>query len=1259
MARQGSLCPWIFSAIAAHSVQGSRCALTIAVFCSVVGLAIATDTASAIEGQPVPFVDDTTPTETSQGGVLDVSLDCRWAKQDARFWNVRLRVIDPAANDSQLLDLENHSQSELTTGAFTHSDDRKQLSFRPRFPVEEGAVRFRVRASRDAKIAIEFLQDDRNPDSNAAPNVHEISLVDLLQGRVTKSEPIDDPKATDNGFQWSVKRSAGDQIRLTGLNPVPVYEPGADLKLSLGLNAVADHASRELTLQYSVVRVSHGETVLLQRHPVHTDEQGNCPPISIDELAPDSPGIYELRCEVLEDDEKIWARLRKREPSIARVGRPFLVMRPEGIAPTEEPAPWETVGTIRPSESSWSVGQWLPKPATRFIPGSSVQSVTPPNNLPKAEHVGESVTVLPVDDTFQATLPVLRPGIPHKISIRFPAARPVRLRVDIGGTDQRARPELSFVLTDPESQGSRKKWRKYTFVHYPVDEEQIWLTNLSSTPFRFESVSVEAGPNHLTKNITNDSEASNQLADTRKAILQPGDIDWVSRLARDVAKREPLDDCDPATIAMYELWVAVDRLRDHAIANGLNGLMLPTHTKGRTWFQSQRLHPIRDPARPEGHRLATVMKLLAGSGLDVYVEFDPKFLLPTIEAALLEQPSLVRSLTRVHAGSSNQYNLLRPVVQQSLGELVREVHQQSGGWDHFAGIALQCRSGSHTQPPQQILDDTESLVLFARTLGVTVDPKQLRDWASRDGKATVEAWIHDETQRCYAALAQSASGSPMLLALDRPSTSRSDNPAIAAPLITQSVATPWIPGETLRSDEDQLLSQKASLQQQLTAITAPHADASVFLYRERNSEPNEPTEDNVDMAADVSRVIDKLDPSVVVIERSLIGRGLPKDLPEVLTAFASTPRATMKLVPPIDTASQTVRVRSGHGSKFLYLTLMSRTPWDNEVDVETSLPIQWQVVGSGPKSEGVTELTETRSRISVPEGRLVVLRSTQPSPTATLRTWTTRVSGGPEALESIKQKVTLIVERIGILSEFDTYDALTNGGFEQSGGIGLIGWMHAQHPAGCVRIDDTENAEGKNSVLLTTDVQATTRTWIVSETISPPDSGRLAVSLACRAEDKTDTTAHRLKVSIEATRDGTPIRFSSEFDVPRNGQWGNRDVVLEADGIEAANVDSLRLTIDSLSGGRVWIDDVRLHDKFPTAKERAELQSQAFLAVQGLQRGNLTPSGRLLQNHWARHLLTHGPAKHAKRVIEAVQPTEEPPSVAERIRSWIPRPLRF
>lgn len=1279
MARQGSLCPRICSTIPALAVRRWRYVSTFA--CLLILLsATSTDLCSSELGGPGDFPVHEPKLETSQGEMLDVRLDCRWTTEESRFWDVQIRLRDPAASDSQLIDLENLSSSRLTTGAFLRSQDQKQITFRPRFRVSDGAARLRVRASRQATIVLEIRSDDRDDSPVKGPILREIPLVELLNGKSSESEAdstdeIDRDRPSDaTQVTWSIKRAAGDQLRLAGISKVPVYEPGSKLNLALCSNALSTHPSRELTIQYSLVRASHGDTVLLRRETVSLDEHGNCPPISIEEVAPEAPGIYEVRCEILDEDEMIWARLRKREPAVVRIGRPFLVMKPEGIAADQTNTSWEHVGTIRPSESSWSVGQWLPKPASRFIPGSNTQ--TPPAELPKTEHVGESISVLKSDKTFQATLPVLRPGIPHKISVRFPSARPVRLAIEIGGIDRRENPDASFVLTEPETLGSTKKWQKYTFVYYPTEEDQIWMTNLSSIPFRFESISVQAGPSHLhesssrgdphgvvgisTSEIPDAWNAASQRTTERKAVLHPTDIAWVERVASDVSKRRPLQDCDPATIAMYELWVAVDRLRDHALANGFNALMIPTSSDGRAWYESQAFAPRRNSSHPENHRLGTVLRLLTGCGLDVYIEVCPDQLLTSIETALVEQPTLTRALTRTHEGQDDQYNLLRPIVQQQLAELVGEVHSQCGSWEHFAGISLPCREGDHTELPQAILDDTESLLLFARTMGVAVDPKSLRLWASQDGKQTVENWLHDETQRCYAALARAIPQTPLLLARPRSASARSDEQMIRSPIKQSSLSAQIVPADSLRSGEDQLLSKKASLLQQFTATSVDGGDGAVFLAREDTNAASVMLADNVDIAADVSRVVDRLDPSIVIIDRSLVGRGLQRNLPEVLGGFIASPRASLQPVPPIDSASETVHVRSGHGDGHLFVSLVSAAPWDNEVDIETTDSIQWEIIGAGTTApSGITSLTETRTRIAVPEGKLVVLRSVRPASEAKIRTWTTRVSGGPEALEAIKRKVTLIVERIGILSEFEPYEALTNGGFEQSGGIGLVGWMHAQHPTGCVRIDDEAPAEGKYSVLLTTDTQATTRTWIVSETIAPPESGRLAVSLACRAESKPDSDPHRIKVSIEASRDGTPIRFTSEFEVPRNGEWGNRDVVLEADGIEESNVESLRLTIDSLSGGRVWIDDVRLHDRFPTAKERAELQSQAFLAVQGLQRGNLTPSGRLLQNHWARHLLTHGPAKNAKRVIEAVQPPKEPPSVAERIRNWIPRPLRF
>ena len=176
-------------------------------------------------------------------------------------------------------------------------------------------------------------------------------------------------------------------------------------------------------------------------------------------------------------------------------------------------------------------------------------------------------------------------------------------------------------------------------------------------------------------------------------------------------------------------------------------------------------------------------------------------------------------------------------------------------------------------------------------------------------------------------------------------------------------------------------------------------------------------------------------------------------------------------------------------------------------------------------------------------------------------------------------------------------------------------------PPGAVRLDESESIEGNQSVVMTTQPGAISRTWLVSQPFRPPPSGRLAVSLACRAERKPDNVQHRIQVSIEGIRNGVPFQQSNTIEIPCNGQWRASEIALEVDRIDPTHIENLRLTIDSVSAGRVWIDDIRLHDQFALAKERGEVEGLAFLAVQGLQRGNLAPAAKLLTNYWARHLL--------------------------------------
>jgi hypothetical protein len=1198
--------------------------------------------------------------QTSRNNTLDVALDFEWSVKKSQYCHLRLRLLDDSINNGCVIhQLDNQSNSDTTVAAFTRSQDATQLTFQPRTKVDSVRVRLRVQGTPNTRIIIESLDEPRNSERiQSAQPTREISLAELIQKKTLESEtPFTASKAAQQQPTWSISRSKDDEIRLTGLQAVPVYEPGSPLELAVAVNAMANQASSVLTFHYSIVQVANQKTVLRHRKTISINAAGNSDVLPISEAVPQAPGVYEMRCHLSQDDDRIWERLRRREPPLSKIGRPFFVVPKSGITVPPKKDIWQSAGTLRPSESNWSVSQWLPKTTTRFIPGVNLPD--PETQLQQAQHSNETVSLLPPENPFQASLPVLTPGTPHKIKLRLPATQNVRLQIEVGGLYDRKHPATKFILTDTKTTDLKKQWRTYTFVHYPAQDDQIWLTNLSGDVLQLESIEVQAGPEHLVAHPANEHNLS-PLTQHRNTILHLDDIDWVDSLSKDVSRRYALDDFDMKSVRAFKQWVALNRVCDLARANGMNGIMLPANSGGKTLFQTRSILPRTNTEYSETNRLATTIKLMANHGLKAHVRLDPDFMLLPVEQALLQRPVLIQQLTRNQQSDPFQYNLLNPLVQESLHELLAELIFQCGQSDHFAGITINCGSGSHLQPPHQIFDNDSTLTAFAQSLNVSVDTEQLRVWSQGEGRATYENWVLQATNRCFRDLQTIEPETQLNVKLDSivnqsmPPRSGNADTQIFKPQENFPVGFGRSHGYT-----DSRLLVRKPLRVALGSDDQKTASAVFFntklQFADASLVQNQDT-----LLEDTCLLIDRLDPTNLVIQLPLDGRMLRPQFDVLLQSFQILPQTGMKSVKVESKAQNAVRVKSVQHDGYLHLACLCLTPWANEVEIATSQPIQWNVAGGSPEDVQIEQLSGNRVRVQVSEGRLILLRSHRPADDIKITSCRSRLSGGNAALAEIKRKVTLVAQRIGILFDFDSYDALNNGGFENAGDLGLVGWLHAQHPAGCVRVDEARPFKGKHSILLTTETNTTVRTWLVSETITPPESGRLAVSLACRAEAGENAGSHRLRVSLEATENGKPIRYSSEFDIPKNGQWGSREVRLEALNIDAANMHSLRLTIDSLSSGQIWIDDIRLHDQFPTIDERDELQSGAFLAVQGLQKSNLAPAGRLLQNGWARHLLKLDPLKEADpKTTESEIKTEETPGIAERIRDWIPQRLRF
>lgn len=261
-------------------------------------------------------------------------------------------------------------------------------------------------------------------------------------------------------------------------------------------------------------------------------------------------------------------------------------------------------------------------------------------------------------------------------------------------------------------------------------------------------------------------------------------------------------------------------------------------------------------------------------------------------------------------------------------------------------------------------------------------------------------------------------------------------------------------------------------------------------------------------------------------------------------------------------------------------------------------------------------------------------------------------------------------------SRFETYrNLILNGGFELPHEIGISGWMHSQHPVNAVEVDSRTYFSGTHCVRLLGKDERGSTAWLISREIRTPASGRIGVSLALRGDrpvasitDSThpatasigDITSNAnsletipedtepldliVRIAIEGERDGQPIRHTTQLSVPADGQWQSGRIDLQCLDLDPQRDTNLRLTIDNLSMSTVWIDDIVVTDYFASQAERSELQSLAYLAVNGLQSTDLAPTARLLRNFWAQELL-----RVAQQSPVSLLPSSD--SLSARIRS--------
>lgn len=1238
--------------------------------------------------------------------VVDVRLGLDWSAAKMQPWIIGLSIADDDAG--KFVELENHCDSPDSVRHMRIADDGRSVVFAHSIPASAGKLSVRFQGKSNARLQVQTRSTTPDALPEKSPEKNSVVLTELLLGNpFTLADRRSQSKVV-------LQRRGDDEVLIRFSNGSMFHESDQPFSIMASANALVKKPAGKATLKYQLYRVGDAKLVDEQQFSLELDSHGNSAAREITGTTPKAAGVYEVRCLVVDDGPAIWSRIRMADQVVAKSQAVLVVNNASEDHGAKESGQaklqWNPVGEIRPAQKpEWELRQWLPP---NPIAGNR-DTAPSTTGLAQAKHGGKVVSLLDAQGTYRTRLPRLQSGSPHRISIRYPAGQPLNLRVELSPSERMELDNREFVLTDTPTMGRKHAWQTQSILYYPTDRDAyIRLTNASDEQvISFESISVFVGQEQSQDAPQSSAELS--IEKSRTAMLHVNDFYWSKQLASPHGQLRESSAFHPAALAAHQLFAATARLADYLSLSGYNAVSIPGNFQGLATYTTNEWAPHCQQNPFASDCLELVLRSLKERGVQVFVGVDPSVLMSSSYR------------------SSAHDALLQPAVQAKLSRWLNQLDQFCITHKAYAGLVL-------AMPPAVGVADRDTLPMLSESMlrrfaaetqsAITPDATvaQLRAWAYAEGRSGLRRWCDAQALMACQRVASEVRGKMLLMG---------GPAAFQAETGQQLVVVKELNGQ--HPSASALLPAADSNQSpgKSQAVRLVSSNNAIVIGSHQQPGDMVMGGESGSMTGRLAEAVSQFDPQFVIVRDAPLSLQWDDSLSRSLQDFASLPVQEWTRVAAVemdqdpdgepktrvetDTTSEQKALSDAHNLSVLhtntkthsFLVVSNLAPWQSIVDVQCNAVLDWQVAqlaSLGDRSD-IVHRKGSQISLSVPPQTMIVLKAANSTGANPIRTWTSQISGGDQTLAQIKDKVTAVVKRIGTLSQPDRFAALSNGGFEQAGSFEqsgkatIAGWMHTQHPSDAVRIDGAQASEGRHSVVLKNGPETAGRTWIVSEQFNPPASGRLAVSLALRGElVPGDQTKHQVQVSIEGTREGEPIRHSQIIQVDRDGQWQQRRVVLEADQLNIQNVDSIRLTLDSLSSGRLWLDDVQLHDRFPMANERRELQDEAFMAVQGLQRGDLTAASSLLQNHWAQKLLTNGDlhpaaaptavdsipsrgwvaAARSKTIVPSeskpssvgvpfsAKPVKarlrrgtgqesKPPSVAERIKGWLPRPLRF
>ncbi len=1114
----------------------------------------------------------------------------------------------------------------------------------------------------DAKLNFEFSSLE-NPSIHWS---HQVALRDVIRGSSTF-------ELDGQNNRIVVQRSPADELRIAFDQDRLIFSTNATTNLTVHPVATGFSPLSEGKLRI-VARASSGETPLpVSEVPVKSDALGEILPIDpIAVQLPETEGVFEWEVTLIES-QKRGPFISDREIHTRRVQFVTLAQ-----VPAVDPAntTWQEAFAIDPTRPErWTMrrqmNQW--KLPTRYpaLLGNGVS----------IEQVDKQAMVQLGPKGWQAIpIPIDELNAPHVLEIEYLASRPLSLGLSLLepnalgivpnlGVDSGIAIPSSTVQGMSESEPLMETHR-ITFWPSSSMPYLILANHDQRRSAVFGRIRVLSGPRRLTSMARG---SSNKAANSRQRLLFLERPTFAQALNAahviDVKQNQVLDD-------WTTIYTAADRLVQYLQANGYSGLAMSVAADGSAIYPSQRIQPTprwdrgayfstgQDALRKDVLDLLFRMFERAGLTLVPIVELSGR--LPGLENQRLDSGPAPFDLVDINGQVWGKdpshrlrppYNPLHAAVQSEFAQVIEEISARYAQYNSFAGVGLGVNGRCAVGFPDETWGWDDATVRdFATDEAIDQPIFQNASWGDARQRLldqNRDLWHKWRAQRLTelflrlqsAVVKNAPSGKLFVIPLDEATDVvplRSIAEAIDASAKTRPLTQMGIDATALRQSAQVAVLDSIAVRQLESAgsvglgndstngtdakpgpgVMFEHASSWAHFEQFEQQNPlgittpiirvQQLTPAGMWNRRRYASAMAQADCLFMIDGGSAMPLGQESATVQWAEALASLPNQSFETVYPKDRGNGApLVVRQSRVAGQTYFYVINHSPW----------PVEAEIDFSGSALTSLRSLTSRSLTLPAPNNPARLSISLPP-----FEIISAVVDGRAEVLDfrtqlpaqsgvQMQREIQDLKAKLAQADPGQPKALLENPSFEAVAGEEVLTGWRTDANRGRISLDTAQAYDGASALAMRGEGSVV---GIRSNYFAAPQTGRVSVSIWVRTDPAVQLPP--LRMSLEATSADSNVNRFSDLGPPEGAgptdQWTQQ--VAHFDHLPS-DLREVRIGVDLMGPGVVWIDRVEIHDRWLDKSEVQSLKQLLNLASYKLQeQGDAVGCLRILESYWPR-----------------------------------------